>query len=349
LVAFYPLYPVCRENIEEHGSPEWTREGKLVSNGAFQLQLYRMRDRIRMVKSDTYWGRDKVQLNIVDALAVKGETTMLNLYMQGQTDWINTVPNTVVPELLKRDDFHSAPMLTTYFYRLNVNHQALRDVGVRQALGAAINKQAICDAVLRAGQLPARSFVPPGLSGYQSSLCGEYDLEAARKLLADAGYPNGVGLPKIQIVYNTSDDHRAIAEVIQQEWSKLGIRCELRNLEWGTFLDTLTNTKFDVARSAWVGDYPDPNTFLDMFVTNGPNNQTNWSNAEYDKLIEEAKYLSGDERMAVLTKAERILMDELPIIPIYFYVSKNMVNPKVKGFYNSIQDLHPIEILSVEP
>jgi oligopeptide transport system substrate-binding protein len=120
-------------------------------------------------------------------------------------------------------------------------------------------------------------------------------------------------------------------------------------LEWGSFLDALSNQKYMVSRSAWTGDYADPNTFLDMFVTDGPNNQTGWSNAEYDRLIEAAKHVSAEERLKLLSQAERILMDELPILPIYFYVTKNMVNPRVKGFRSNIQDLHPLDLLSVEP
>jgi oligopeptide transport system substrate-binding protein len=348
LVAFYPLYPVCRECVEEHGTPEWTKVGKIVSNGPFTLHTYRLRDRIRMVKSQTYWNRDKVKLNSVDALAVKQDTTALNMYMTGQVDWITTVPNTILPELKQRDDFHSTPMLTVYFYRINVDRQPLDNVIVRRALNAAIDKQEICDKVAKAGQVPARSYVPPGLPGYEAALCGEFNLDEARRLLAEAGYPNGDGLGRVEILFNTNEDHRMIAEVIQQQWNKLGIKCELRNLEWGSFLPTLSNTQYSVARSGWIGDYPDANTFLDMFVSNGPNNQTNWKNTQYDQLIEKAKQASGEERLKILHDAERILMDELPIIPIYFQVSKNMVNPRVRGFSSNIQDIHPLEMLSVE-
>lgn len=348
LVAFYPLYPVCREVVEKYGSPEWTRPEHIVGNGAFRLQLHRMRDRIRMVKSDTYWGRDSVKLNIIDALAVKSDSTALNMYLTGQVDWINTVPNAIIPDLRERDDFHSSPMLTTYFYRINTAEPPLDNVLVRRALNAAIDKHQICEYVMKAGQVPARSYVPPGMAGYESPLTDDHDVEEAKRLLAEAGYPNGKGLPTIQILYNTNDDHATIAQVIQQQWAALGIRCELRNLEWGGYLDALTNTKYMVARSAWIGDYPDPNTFLDMFVTDGPNNQTNWSNAEYDRLIAQSKKTLGEERIRLMQQAEQILMDELPIIPIYFYVSKNMVNPRVKGFHSNIQDIHPLELLSIE-
>jgi oligopeptide transport system substrate-binding protein len=350
LTAFYPLYPVCRECVEEHGTPEWTRAGNLVGNGAYTLQTHRVRDRIRLAKSETYWNRDEVQLEVIDALALKSDTTALNMYLTGQVDWIITVPNTVVQQLREeRTDFHTTPMLTVYFYRVNVNKPPLDDVRIRRALNAAINKAMICDEVLKAGQMPAQSYVPPGIDGYRSELSGDQDLEEARRLLAEAGYPNGKGMPKVEILFNTNEDHRVIAEVIQQQWRKLGINCELRNLEWGSFLDTLSNQKYMVSRSGWIGDYPDPNTFLDMFVTNGPNNQTGWSNAEYDRLIEAAKHVSAKERLELLSQAERILMDELPILPIYFYVTKNMVNPRVKGFSSNIQDIHPLDLLSVDP
>lgn len=348
LVAFYPLYPVCREAVEKHGTPLWTRPENFVGNGAFTLQMWRERDRIRLAKSDTYWNAASVKLNSVDVLAVKGDTTALNMYLTGQVDWINTVPNVVIPDVRNRDDFNSAPMLTVYMYRVNVERPPLDNVLVRRALNAAIDKQEICDRIMKAGQIPARSFVPPGMSGYESPQCGEFNLDEARRLLAEAGYPNGEGLPKVEILFNTNEDHATLAQVIQQQWAKLGIKCELRNLEWSSYLSTVSNGGYSVARAGWIGDYPDPNTFLDMFVTDGPNNQTNWSNKEYDRLIEESKKLSGEERLQVMAQAEKILMDELPILPVYFYVSKNMVNPRVKGFHSNLQDMHPLELLSIE-
>ncbi|MAV38364.1 MAG: peptide-binding protein [Planctomycetaceae bacterium] len=347
LVAFYPLYPVCRECIEEHGSPGWTLPQNIVTNGPYQLQFRRIRDRVRLRKSPRYWDAANVDLETIDAMAVKSETTSLNMFMNGQLDWATTVPNPVIPQLKKRTDFLSAPMLTVYFYRLNVARPPLDNARVREALNLAIDKRRIVEQVTSAGQQPARSFVPPGLRGYQSAFCGEYDPQRARTLLAEAGFPNGTGIPKIQIVYNTSEAHRDIAQVISEDWNvNLGVQTELRNLEWGTFLDTLSQGDYMVARSGWIGDYPDPNTFLDMFVTGGANNETNWSNTRYDDLIQTAQVETDAEvRMGVLQQAEQLLMQELPIIPIYFYVSINMVNPRIEGFSANIQDIHPLHIL----
>ncbi len=349
LAAFYPLYPVCRECIEEHGE-EWSRPENLVTNGPYVLQMRRIRDRIRMIKNAYYWDADNVKLEVIDAMPVKSETTALNMYLKGQLDWIITVPNTIMPMLRERPDFRPAPALITYFYRLNVAKPPLDNVLVRRALNAAMNKQEIVERVTRAGQLPARGIVPPGIAGYTGAETGEFNIKEARRLLAEAGYPGGRGLPTIEILYNTSEGHRAIAEVIQQQWKQnLGINVELRNLEWGVYLDTVTNTQFQVARAGWIADYPDPNTFLDMWLTGGPQNNTNWSNAEYDNLIHQAAAEGDPERrMQILQDAERILMDELPIIPIYFYVTTNMVKPHVRGFSPNVQDNHPLHIMSIQ-
>jgi oligopeptide transport system substrate-binding protein len=350
LVAFYPLYPVNRACVEKHGTPTWTKPQNIVSNGPFLLQFRRIRDRVRMVKNPLYWNAGIVELEIIDAMAISSNTTSLNMFINGQLDWATTVPNSIIPDLRDRNDFKTAPMLTTYFYRLNIERVPLDNVLVRRALNMAIDKKVIVEKVTKAGQLPARSYVPPGLPGFKSALCGEFNPQKARQLLAEAGFENGRGLPRIEILYNTSESHRDIAQVIQQDWKKnLGIDVILRNLEWGTFLDTLNETDYAVARSGWIGDYADPNTFLDMFVTGGTNNETNWGNTEYDRLIEAAGAETDmQRRLEMLHQAERILMDEMPIIPIYFYRSINLVHARVEGFSSNIQDVHPLHLLRIK-
>ena len=350
LVAFYPLYPVNRRCVEQFGYPDWTKPRNIVGNGPFKIQFRRIRDRIRLEKNDRYWNKDKVQLNVIDALAVTSYTTGLNMYENGQVDWAYEVPQSVIPELQRRSDFICEPMLTTYFYRVNVRRKPLDNPLVRRALNMAIDKQEICEAVTRAGQIPARSFVPPGLTGYESAEGGDFDVEAARRLLGEAGFPDGRGFRKIEILYNKSEAHEAIAEVIQRHWKeKLGIDVELKKLEWGVYLDTTRSGQYDVARAGWIGDYPDPNTFLDMFVAGGTNNETGWGNSRFDALIHDAAAESDPaDRLKMLHDAEAILMDQAPILPIYFYVSKNMIRPYVKGFYPNIQDVHPLHLLRID-
>jgi oligopeptide transport system substrate-binding protein len=351
LVSFYPLYPVHRPTVEQYGTPNWTRPENIVSNGAFKLEFRRIRDRIRMVKNEHYWDAARVKLNVVDALAVKGETTSLNMYLKGQIDWSTQMPISTIPELKRMyaGEFRFGPELTTYFYRVNVTRSELRDKRVRRALSMAIDKQSICENVSRAGEQPATSLCPPGMTGYAPPPGAKYDVAGAKALLAEAGYPGGRGLPPIEILYNDRDDHRTIAEAVQQMWKEsLGVDAQLRGLEWGVYLDSQQTLDYDTCRAGWVADYPDPNTFLDMFVTGGENNNTGWSNARYDELIELAANEGNPaRRMSLLHEAETILLDEQPIIPIYFRVSKNLVQPYVKGFFHSVNDEHPLKLIEI--
>ena len=351
LTGFYPLSPVNRRCVETFGYPAWTKPENIVTNGPFLLSERRIRDRIRLTKNPQYWNAQNVRLNVVDALAVDSATTALNMYETGQCDWVPKVPNTVIPYLRGRADFVSKPYLSVYYYRLNTTKPPLDDPRVRRALNLALDKQEIVDKVARGGEVPAVSFVPPGIKNYEPGTCGTRNVEEARRLLAEAGYPNGEGFPKIEILYNTMDSHRSIAELIQSQWKEtLGIDAGLANQEWGVFLGSVRQLKYNAARAGWTGDYVDPNTFLDMFVTGGENNQTGWGNAEYDRLIEQAQQeRDAQQRLELFRQAETILMDELPILPLYYYVASELVRPNVRGWYPNVQDIHPISALWIDP
>jgi oligopeptide transport system substrate-binding protein len=354
LLSFYPLSPVHRGCLERYGKPAWKRPENIVTNGAFRLAERRIRDRIRLVKSENYWDRDNVKLNVVDALSIDDRTTGLNLYLTGECDWTTQPPPNAIREMLEqsppRNDLNPAPQLTTYFYLLNTTRRPLNDVRVRRALGLAIDRDEITRIATAAGEKPAYSLVPPGLPNYQQQLCPPRNPEEARRLLAEAGYPNGLGFPKLEIHYNTDQVHQSIAEMVRKQWQReLGITVTLRNEEFATALETQNRLDFMISRRAWGGDYLDPNTFLDMFVTGGENNSTGFSNAEYDKLIADAaKEADPEKRMRMLEQAERILMDEMPIVPIFYYVSRNLVRPYVRGWYNNLQDSHPLRAIWID-
>ncbi len=355
LLGFYPFAPVHQGCVEKYGKPDWTKPENIVTNGAYRLVARRIRDRIRLQRSDDYWDRKNVRLNVIDALSIDNRTTALNLYMTGMIDWVTVPPPEVLREFLKdnprRNDLNPAPQLTTYYYLLNNTRPPLNDKRVRQALALALDREEITRVATGAGEVPALSLVPPSMPDYKQQPCKPFNPEAARKLLAEAGYPDGRGFPKLEILYNTDQQHQAIAELVRKQWQReLGITASLRNEEWGSFQDSQQQLKYLVARRAWVGDYLDPNTYLDMFVTNGENNCTGFSNAEYDKLIADAaKEPDQQKRMRILESAERLLMEEMPIIPVYFYVSRNMVRPHVRGFYNNLQDTHPLSAIWIDP
>ncbi len=355
LLAFYPFAFVHQGCLEQHGSPAWTRPENIVSNGAFRLVNRRLRDRIRLARNEHYWDRENVRSNVVDALSVDNRTTALNLYMTGMVDWVPVPPAEVLREVLKRNpppnDVNPSPQLTTYFYLLNTNRPPLDDQRVRQALSMAVDREEITRVATGAGEVPAYSLVPPVMPNYKEQQCKPRNPDAARKLLAEAGYADGRGFPKIEILYNTDQAHQAIAELLRKQWQReLGITASLRNEEWGSFQDAQQQMNFTVSRRAWVADYIDPNTYLDMYVTDGDNNNTGFSNAEYDKLIAEAaREPDKSKRIEILESAERILMEEMPIIPIYYYVSRNMVRPRVRGLYNTLQDMHPLHAIWIDP
>ncbi|QDV77591.1 peptide ABC transporter substrate-binding protein [Botrimarina mediterranea] len=352
LLGFYPLAPVNQKCVETHGPGQWTEVENIVTNGPFKLEFHRIRDRIRLRKNEHYWNRDNVALETIDALAVQALTTSFNLYETGKVDWITKVTPLIARELFEADpprpDFNPDAQFGTYFYTFNTSRKPFDDVRVRQALMLAIDREEIVTTAC-AGELPALSMTPPGLPEYKAPECEPMNITRAKELLAEAGYPDGTGFPKIEILYNYEQQHQTIAELIRKQWRRnLGIDVATRNEEWGSYLSSQRQQKYDVVRRAWIGDYLDPNSMLDLWVTGGENNSTGWSNAEFDKLIQDAKAEpDADKRLEMLADAERILMREGPVMPIYYYVSRSMLKPYVYGWYNNLEDRHPLWTLSI--
>ena len=381
LTAFYPAFPVPRWAVEKSVGRNWFLPGHIVSNGPFRLTEWRVGDHIRLERSDTYWGRADVKLQTIDVLPIENPTTGLNLYLTGEVDWMpnNSYPQDLAPDLRKRPDFYLGPAFIVYYYRINCTRKPFDDPRVRQALNLAVDREQITRDVLGVGQLPATHLVPPGIHGYTPPETGiSYDVARARALLAEAGFPEGRGFPKFGILYNTLEAHKKIAEVIADQLRKnLNIEVSAYNQEWQSYLQSTRSMDYDLSRSAWVGDYEDPNTFLDLWITNGGNNQTGWGSLVYDRLLEaagnverfvaapdfvlehalhapELKRLAdairsnsdaptrlkdmADLRLRLLGEAESVLVhDEFPILPVYFYTLSGLIKPKVRGFYTELQ------------
>ena len=355
LMGFYPMFPVNRRCVERFGMPGWTRCEHLVCNGPFVMESRRIRDRIRLRRNPYYWDRDNVGCETIDCLAVKSAVTSLNLYLAGDCDWIPVVPPEIAKELRARPekDYVGEPFFATYFYVLNVNTPCLQDARVRQALNLALDKREIVEKVTRGGQVPADSLVPPlDRAAYRvpEGQTREQKIERARALLAEAGYPAGQGFPTVEILYNTSESHEAIALLIQHQWKKsLGINARIQNQEWADYLAKRKSRDYMIARAGWTGDYVDPLTFLLTFQSESPMNQTGWADPQFDALLNRAQQEPNpDKRLEILAQAQKILNEQAPVIPLYYYSSQAMVRSNVRGWYPNLLDTHPLKNIRVE-
>jgi oligopeptide transport system substrate-binding protein len=354
LCAFPTLMPVHLASVARHGE-DWIKPGRLVSNGPFMLEEWRVNHRVRLRANPRYWDRASVALETVDILPTSQANTAFNLYHSGAADLVldkGLVPAMLLGEVRGRRDFHTAPFLGTSFYRFNVTRKPFDDARVRKAFAMAVDKKRLVEKVTRAGETIADAFVPPGLAGYAPPRGLGRDPAAARALLADAGYPGGKGFPMVSLLYNKSEQNEAIATEIQDMLAKeLGVRVQLLQQEWKVYLNSMSSLDYDFCRASWVGDYADPNTFLDMFVTGGGNNRTGWSNKAYDGLIRAAaRELDAGKRMRIFQQAEAILCrDELPILPLHYYVGVQFYDPdRVTGFRANVLDEHPLKYVRVK-
>lgn len=360
LVCHAAWYPVHRATLEKFGRPyergsAWTRPGNFVGNGYFDLVEWIPNKLIRMKKSQTYWDRNNIKLESVVFLPIENTSTEESMFRAGQLHITSSIP--IVKIAVYRNDpslrpmLNQDPMLATYFYRFNVTQPPLNDPRVRRALTLSVNRQQIVEHVTKGGQIPAGHLTPPNIAGFTATANVPYDPAQARQLLAEAGFPGGKGFPKVELLYNTNESHRQIAEAIQQMWRReLGIEISLFNQEAKVYVETMRTMSYQIARYAWVGDYLDPSTFLDTMTTGNGNNQTGWSNAEYDRLIAAAETAGNEtERYAFFQRCEEIIAAENPILPLYFYVRNNLQRPEVKGWYSNLLDLHPLKGVFLQP
>ena len=351
LVAFTTFLPVHLPTVNKYGDA-WIKPEHMVCNGPYQMKRWLINDRIELQKNEAYWNKDSVYFNRIDALAVSSASTAMNLYLTGQADLIldkNLIPGMLMADLRQREDIHIYNYLATYFYRFNVTRPHLKDQRVRLALALSVDKQEIVERITRGGESIARSICPPGMPTYHLPQGLSYNPERARELLVEAGYPKGEGFPRTEILYNKSELSEQIAIEIQSMWKKeLGIEVELRIQEWANYLYSLDQLDYDIARSTWVGDYVDPNTFLDCFVTGRGNNRTGWSHEVYDQLLQQAGQISDKkERSALLLQAEQILVEEeVAVLPLYHFIGVVFFDEKrLGGFQPNLLAEHPLQYL----
>ena len=348
LCAFPTLYPVRTDLISKYGD-DWVKPGNLVGNGAFLLQSWRINDKVILKKNPFYWDAPNVRLGSVEVLPISKANVAYNFYAAGQADLImdkGLAPPSLLDSLKARPDFHAAPFLGSFFLRFNCAKGPFTDVRVRKAFSMAIDRKRITTKITRAGESTALSFVPPGIPGYQPPEGLPENPEAARRLMAEAGYPGGKGFPLTTYLYSEGELNEGLAIELQSMWKEaLGVTVQLARQEWKVYLNSLGSLDFGIARSSWVGDYPDPNTFLDLFLTGSGNNRTGWSDRRYDGLLAKAASESNaGRRFAILHEAEKLLVTEgVPISPLFFYVGIQLYDGyRLGGIEANVLDEHPL-------
>lgn len=347
LTAFPTYFPV-RQDIVEADPEGWALNMETyITNGPFKITEWNHNDVMRAVKNENYYDAENIKLDGIDFFMIVEASTALAAFESDELDYNETIPQEQIPTLKESNEaFEIQPYLGTYFYVFNINAEPVNDVRVRKALSMAIDRQAIVDVVAQGGQMPASGFVPTGFPTSDGAdfreVGGDYgiqptaEIEAAQALLAEAGYPNGEGFPAMELIYNTNDGHKAIAEAVQEMWNQnLGISVELRNEEWKVFQETRTQQNFVVARHGWIGDYVDPMTFLDMWLSNSGNNNAGWNSPEFDQLIGDSKRVSGAERDQLMLEAEKLIMDDMIAMPIYYYTKPTLLKTYVKDVHFS--------------
>jgi oligopeptide transport system substrate-binding protein len=346
LLDHYSLFPVHQATIEKFGRADergtrWSYEGNLVGNGPYKLEEWKINRHITVTKNPYYWDEANVSINSIVFKPVDNAVTEERMFRAGALHVTSSIPADKIAIYQEKSapELKITPYLGTYFYRLNINTPQLQDKRVRRALGMAIDRKQLVDNITKGGQIPAYTMTPPGTMGYFPESTLNFDPEAAKRLLAEAGYPNGEGFPSVEILYNTNEGHRKIAVALQEMWKNyLNIDIKLLNQEWKVYLATESAGDYQISRGGWIGDYVDPNNFLDMFLCNGGNNRTGWCNEEYDRLILEVapSQPSHEQRLKIFQQAETMLLEDMPIIPVYTYTSIKLLHPSVRNFDDNI-------------
>lgn len=344
LTAFQTYFPQ-NQKVAQANPDWWTKPETFVGNGPFKLKKWDHHSVLEMEKSETYWDAKSVKLDKLVFYMVEESSTELTMFETGEIDFGDNPPLPDIDRLKAEKKLGVSSQLGTYYYLFNVDKAPLHDPRVRKALCYAIDRQSIVDKVTKGGQVPALAYVPFDIpdaapdSDFRK-VGGNYfkdnDVAEAKKLLAEAGYADGNNFPSLELLYNTSEAHKMIAETIQEMWKQsLGITgIKLANQEWGVYLSTRTQGEYEIARAGWLGDYVDPMTFLDMWVTGGGNNDTNWGDAEYDQLVSTAlRTTDPKERFRMMHEMEKILMRDMPIAPIYYYVDLWVIKDYVRDVY----------------
>ncbi len=361
LLLHFTWSPVPAHAVEAHGGmldrrSLWSRVGNWVGNGAYVLDSHHFNDYLFVAANPRYWRAGEVRNRGIRFLPIVNGYTETRMFMDGKLHITNNVP----PELLsvarsrRPDAYCQDPYYCTIFYRLNTTRPPLNDVRVRRALSLAVDRASLVRDVVRGAGTPASSFTPPG-AGYAVEAPAVSDRRSqtgqARRLLAEAGFPGGQNFPTLEIMTTSRDVQRVMAETIQAMWQKeLGIHVEIRACEWTAYKAAQQNGDYDISSSSWSGDFLDPATFVELWRSGGGNNCTGWGSAACDAALIAARNSgSADERRAHLRRAEQLMLEAQPVIPLYWSERTYLKSPVVSGWHPLLLDNHPLDAVQVTP
>ena len=348
-MAFPSFFPARMDIVSENPRGWAARIETLISNGPFKVESWRHGPggEIVITRNPNYWDADNVKIDRVRMVLIGDGNTALAAFRAGRVDYMTNVPSLMAPLLIKRGEAVPEPTHTFYFYEFNTIRKPFDDVRVRRAFMLAIDRKIITDKIALGGNIPASGMICTHIPGVNASedfrteggelIPVSANVDEARRLLAEAGYPNGEGFPEVTYKYSSSAGKKVLPEVLQGMWkTALGVKVNLANEEWKVFLTTRRNGDFDMAESGWAMDFPDASNFLETFTSDSQNNDGKYSNPEFDSLIKKAQVEPDRvKRINYLHEAEKILVDDMPVAPLYFYSAAVMKSPRVKGIYHS--------------
>ncbi|WP_188454274.1 peptide ABC transporter substrate-binding protein [Virgibacillus oceani] len=334
LLTLWTFYPVQKEAVE--ANENWSAEADtFVSNGPFKMSEWKHDSYVVIEKNDEYYDKDVVNLEKVTFELVNQATTYYQMFKTGELDLVMTLPTDVIATERENPEYKEVPYYGTYMYMFNVDKEPFTNKKVRKAFAMAINREALTKNVTLGGETPAYAMVPPGANTPNGDFREnggpqfEEKTEDAKKLLEEGMEEEGWDtLPEVTLMYNTSENHKKVAEAVQEMIKKnLGVSIQLGNQEWGTYLETTKQHNFQMARMGWIGIFLDPVVNLDYYLGDSPNNRTGWVNEEFDSIMAKSKVEQDQEkRYEMLHEAEKILLDDMPFMPVYFYKNNYLVN-----------------------
>ena len=357
LLAHHMAYPLHKKSLQKYGK-KWTRASHLVSNGAYRLSEWTPQSHLKLEKNEYFRDASQIKIDTILYYPTEDQSAAMKRFRSGELDITDDIPSSQI-EWAKENlpnAFRNSPYIGTYYLAINLEKPPFKaNRNLRRALSLAVNRTILTEKITKSGEIPAMGWVPPGITNYQSQVMQEASLDnkertrQARALYKKAGFSRSNPL-KVELLYNTSENHKKIAIALAAMWKQvLGVKTTLRNEEWKVYLNSRSQRQFELIRAGWIGDYNDASNFLDLFRSDvGTINPSSWKNAEYDTLMKLAEAETRVKKRAeLMQQAERILLTEMPLIPIYYYTTQHLVNEKITGWEDNVMDIHPTRYLGL--